>query len=150
MVREEEYLTACGHPNITANHRTTFEITKEHELSLAGSCIIAVGSDKGALDLSRRFRDILQHPGSRLITTLTCGPYMVQISSQGDPGLSLTHPTDLVWRRSAYTCNRTIGVFSDHTARDLPREMIHLLARGAELEVVLVAEYTDGGSGFSP
>ena len=62
MVREEEYLTAYGHPNVTATHRTTFEITKEDELSLAGSCIIAVGADKGALDLSRRFCDVFHRP----------------------------------------------------------------------------------------
>lgn len=142
MVREEEYLTAHGHPNVTATHRTTFEITKEDELSLAGSCIIAVGADKGALDLSRRFRDALHRPECRLTTTLRCGPYEVQISSRGDPGLSLTHPTDLVWRRSSFTCGRTIGINADHTARDLPREMITLLAGGAEMSVLLVAEYS--------
>lgn len=144
MVREEEYLTAYGHPNVTATHRTTFEITKEDELSLAGSCIIAVGADKGALDLSRRFRDALHHPDCRLTTTLSCGPYEVQITSRGDPGLSLTHPTDLVWRRSSFTCGRTIGIYADRTARDLPREMITLLAGGADVCVLLVAEY------FSP
>ncbi len=142
MVREEEYLTAHGHPNVTATHRTTFEITKEDELSLAGSCIIAVGADKGALDLSRRFRDALHRPECRLTTTLRCGPYEVQISSRGDPGLSLTHPTDLVWRRSSFTCGRTIGIYADYTARDLPREMITLLAGGAEMSVLLVAEYS--------
>jgi hypothetical protein len=144
MVREEEYLTAHGHPNVTATHRTTFEITKEDELSLAGSCIIAVGADKGALDLSRRFRDALHHSDCRLTTTLSCGPYEVQITSRGDPGLSLTHPTDLVWRRSSFTCGRTIGIYADRTARDLPREMITLLAGGADVCVLLVAEY------FSP
>ncbi len=141
MVREEEYLIAHGHRNVTATHHTTFEITKEEDLSLTGSCIIAVGSDKGAQDLSGSFRDALQHPGCRLYTRLTCGPHEVCITSLGDPGLSLTHPTDLVWRRSSFTCDRTIGVHADHTARSLPREMIRLLAAGAELDVHLTVEY---------
>ena len=141
MVREEEYLIAHGHQNITATHHTTFEITKEEELSLAGSCIIAVGSSKGALDLSRSFRDALQQPGCRLYTTLTCGPHEVCIKSQGDPDLTLEHPADLVWRRSSFTCDRTIGIYTDFTAQNLPRDMIHMLAGGAELNVLLVAEY---------
>ncbi|WP_449572134.1 DUF371 domain-containing protein [Methanospirillum sp.] len=143
MVREEEYFIAHGHSNVTATHRTTFEITKEDELSLAGSCIIAVGAKKGATDLSRSFCAALRHQDHVLVTTLTCGPHMIEIRSQGDPNLTLTHPTDLVWRRSSFTCNRTIGVLSDHTASTLPREMVSLLAKGADLEVCMLVEYPD-------
>lgn len=143
MVREEEYLSAHGHQNVTGTHRTTFEITKEEELSLAGSCIVAVGADKGAADLSRRFCDALTRPGAQLSTTITCGPYSVTVHSRGDPNLFLTHPTDLVWRRSTFTCSRTIGVCADRTARDIPREMVSLLSGGSELEVFMIVEYPD-------
>ena len=138
MVREEEYLTAHGHPNVTATHRTTFEITREHELSVAGSCIIAVGADKGAADLSRRFCDALRVPGAVLETRLDCDGQMFLVRSRGDPGLTLSHQTDLVWRRSSFTCNRTIGVCSDGTAQTVPREMVALLREGSALEVTLV------------
>ncbi len=143
MVCQEEYITAYGHPNVTATHRTTFEVTKEGELSRAGNCIIAVDADKGARDLSRRFRDVLQHPKSRLDTTIRCGPYEVHVSSRGDPALSLTHVTDLVWRRSSFTCDRTVGICSDYTACDLPREMIDLLIREEEICVLMIASYPD-------
>lgn len=36
---------AYGHPNITAKHKTTFEFTKDSELTLAGDCIIGVKAD---------------------------------------------------------------------------------------------------------
>ncbi|HIP58595.1 MAG TPA: DUF371 domain-containing protein, partial [Archaeoglobus profundus] len=36
----KEVITAWGHPNITAKHRTTLEITKDEELSIRGDCII--------------------------------------------------------------------------------------------------------------
>lgn len=143
MVREEEYLTAHGHPNVTATHRTTFEITREEELSPAGSCIIAVGSDKGAADLHPDFCRVLRMPGAQMVTTLQCGIHTIHIHSQGDPALKLTHNTDLVWRRSSFTCDRTIGVYSDHTARDIPIEMIALLKRGADLMVSLVVTSPD-------
>lgn len=40
------YSFSCyGHENITAKHKTTFEFTKDHELSLNGDCIIGVRAD---------------------------------------------------------------------------------------------------------
>ncbi|NLV28177.1 MAG: DUF371 domain-containing protein [Methanomicrobiales archaeon] len=143
MVRVEEHLVAYGHPHVTATHRTTFEITREEELTPAGSCIIAIGSDKGAADLNSRFCTVLRLPGASLITTLTCGKYSITVRSKGDPSLELSHPTDLVWRRSVFTCNRTIGVCADHTAQDFSREMVSLLREGAQLEVLLVATCGD-------
>jgi len=35
----------CGHENITARHKNTFEFTKDEELSLNGDCIIGVNAD---------------------------------------------------------------------------------------------------------
>ena len=138
MVRVIESLTAYGHPNITATHKTTFEITKDEELSRAGTCIIAVGANKGAADLSSAFRNVLQLPGSILETLLTCGNNEVLIRSIGSENLALTHSTDLVWRRSTFTCNRTIGISSDYTALDIPRELISDLKKGCELHVRMI------------
>lgn len=146
MVREEEYLIAHGHPNVTGTHRTTFEITREEELSLAGSCIIAIDADKGAKDLHRSFRDALRFPGAILETKLVCGPHNLLIISQGDPALSLSHPTDLVWRRSSFTCDRTIGVYADHTAQNIPRDIISLLKQEKYLEVTMVVTCPDDGN----
>lgn len=139
MVRREEWLTAYGHEHVTATHRTTFEITKEKHLTLAGSCIIAVGADKSGPDLDSSFLSLLRE-GPVLTTTLTCDSQRVTIRSKGSGELSLTHPTDLVWRRSTFTCDRTIGICADHTAQHIPREMVRLLQEGAELSVLLVAE----------
>lgn len=139
MVRREEWLTAYGHEHVTATHRTTFEITKEKHLTPAGSCIIAVGADKSGPDFDPSFVSLLKG-GADLTSTLACDSLHVIIRSKGSGELSLTHPTDLVWRRSAFTCDRTIGIYADHTAQMIPREMIRLLQEGAELSVLLVAE----------
>lgn len=141
MERAVEEFSARGHPSVTATHRTTFEITTEEHLSPAGTCIIAVRSGRGAAGLSDRFRDLIQTPGSRLITILTCEDAEVTITASGSPALSLTHPTDLVWRRSSFSCGRTIGLQSDHTAATLPRELISLLRDECRLDVRMIAEY---------
>lgn len=135
-----EIIHCRGHKNVLGLHKSTFEITKETELSPKGDCIIAVGADKGAVDLSPEFRQAVADDTAVLRTTLTCGELSVTILSQGASGITLTHPTDLVWRRSAFVCPRTIAVYSDHTASLLPRELIAALQRGAELTVTLTAE----------
>lgn len=133
-----ELIRCQGHPLVLSRHPTTFEITKEEHLTEAGDCIIAVGADKGAADLSCAFRDALARDGAVLVTTLRCGPVEVAVRSEGAPGLLLDHPTDLVWRRSDYVCGRTIGIRSDFVARTLPRVLIDRLRAGEPLEAELV------------
>ncbi|MFH0966660.1 MAG: DUF371 domain-containing protein [Methanobacteriota archaeon] len=132
-----ERFSAYGHPDVTATHRSTFEITAEEHLSSAGSCILAVRSEKGAADFAPEFGELLRTPGSRLVTRLCCGSVNVVISSFGSPDLALNHLTDLVWRRSSFTCGRTIGLYSDRTAVTIPRDMISLLREGERLDVIL-------------
>jgi len=138
-----EQFSAYGHPDVTATHRTTFEITTEDHLTPAGTCIIAICSEKGAASLSPQFCDLLRVPGSRLLTSLICQDVTVTIRSEGNPGLTLIHPTDLVWRRSSFICGRTIGLYSDHTAATLPCEMIAHLQQEARLDVVLTVVSDD-------
>jgi hypothetical protein len=39
-----EKIEAWGHPNVSANNRTTFEVTKEDHLTRRGDCIIAINA----------------------------------------------------------------------------------------------------------
>ena len=135
-----ETIHCRGHKNVRALHKSTFELTKETELSPNGDCIIAVGADKGAADLSSAFRQALGMPGTILTTTLSAGGMTAVVRSEGFSGITLTHDTDLVWRRSTFVCSRTVGVYSDHTACLLPRELIGKLQNEAELIVTLRAE----------
>ncbi|MDV0442206.1 hypothetical protein McpAg1_14360 [Methanocorpusculaceae archaeon Ag1] len=135
-----ETIHCRGHKNVRALHKSTFEITKETDLSPNGDCIIAVGADKGAADLSPEFRMALGDPRTTLTTTLSCGGVTAVIRSEGYVGITLTHETDLVWRRSTFVCSRTISVYSDHTAYQLPRELIEKLQNEEEMTVTLRAE----------
>jgi hypothetical protein len=138
-----ERFSAYGHPAVTATHRSTFEITAEEEMTPAGTCIIAVRSEKGARDLSEEFRSLIRHPGASLTTTLACREVTVTIRSSGAFGLTLEHQTDLVWRRSSFVCGRTIGTYSDSVAATLPRDLITLLQNRERLEIELRVEAGD-------
>lgn len=135
-----ETIHAKGHVNVCGNHKSTFEITKETELSPNGDCIIAVASDKGCADLSEEFKTLLSKDDTILTTKISCGGIETEIKSYGSSKMTLTHPTDLVWRRSAFVCSRTIGIYSDKTARQIPRELISALQKGEEIIITLTAE----------
>jgi hypothetical protein len=133
-----ELIRCRGHALVSARHPTTFELTAEPHLTAAGDCIIGIGADRGAADLSDDFREALRREGAVLLTTLRCGDLEVVVRSEGHPGLVLDHPTDLVWRRSEHVCGRTIGIRSDYVARSLPRGLVDRLRAGAALEAELV------------
>lgn len=142
-MKATETVIAHGHPLVRGTHPTTFEVTTEDELTLYGDCIIAVGADKGAAALSQEFRDVISREGANLITRLVCRDLSVEVQSSGGSGITLDHPTDLVWRRSSFCCGRTIATGSDHVARTLPRELIQYLQEGATLRVEMTAECPD-------
>ena len=137
-MKAEEQICCQGHAFVSALHPTTFEVTTSDDLTAAGDCIIGVWADKGAADLSQEFREVLSLPGSVLVTNLACGGVEVEVHSSGGPGLTLTHPHDLVWRKSSYVCPRTVGICSDRSARTIDRDLIRRLREGREMEVRLV------------
>jgi hypothetical protein len=130
-----ETIRCRGHHNIRGIHPSTFEVTREEDLTLQGDCIIGVGADKGAADLDQDFSRLLRDDRALLFTTLRAGACETRVSSQGAAGLMLTHPLDLVWRKSTYIDGRTVGVSSDKAAVHLPRMLIQLLRDEEDLVV---------------
>jgi hypothetical protein len=138
-----EVIRCRGHHYVRATHRTTLEVTAEEELTPRGECIIGIGADKGARDLSVEFRRAAADDRAVIDTILETRGISVHLHSHGSAKMTLDHPTDLVWRRSSFVCGRTIGIQSDHTAATLPRELIELLRKGTDLTVTLTATLPD-------
>ena len=134
-----EIIRCRGHPLVSGTHPTTLEITSECNLTATGHCIIGVGAGKGAAGLSDEFRRVICHADAILITTLTCGGISVEVHARGSPDLTLDHPTDLVWRKSTFTCGRTIAIGSDTVAASLPGDLIRCLREGNEMVVTMTA-----------
>lgn len=131
-----ERIISYGHPNITSRHPTTLEVTRDREISRRADCIIGVGADKGLADLSRRFKDRARRKGSRIKATLRVGPYVEVITGEGHPGLSLSHPRDIVIRKSTHLCPRTLMIKADKSALDIDERIKHLL-RSRDQGVIL-------------
>lgn len=126
-MRVTETIHAHGHENIQSTNRTTFEITKETFLTKRGDCVIAVGSTKGAVDLSPEFKEATRHEHSRIIITIEASDQIEVINAWGNPQLSFTHLTDFVVRKSEYVCGRTLAIRADKAAKDFSRKLVERL-----------------------
>ncbi len=118
---------AFGHKNIQATHPITLMFTKDRHVSETGDCIVAVGADKSVADLSPEFKEALRKPNAKLTITLEAGSFKEQITAFGSPKLLLSHPTDIVVRKSDYISDRTLAVHADKASKNLPRALVEKL-----------------------
>lgn len=140
-MKASESIAAFGHGNIRATHKTTFEITKEKRLSIKGDCIVAVSADKGFPELSPSFRRLLLTEGAKLTIVIVADGVIDTVRAFGSPKLILSHPTDLVVRKSSYICGRTLAIFADKAACDLSRKLVEKLQNPEqEVKITLTVE----------
>jgi hypothetical protein len=122
-----EIILAYGHKNIQATHKSTLEITKEAELSKRGDCIIAVSADKAMADLNSEFKKNLRKENAKITILIEAGDTVEVVNALGSSRLILTHPTDMVVRKSNYICNRTLAIQADKAACDLSKKLVEKL-----------------------
>jgi len=122
-----DVISACGHRNIRATHKSTLEITKDAELSKKGDCIVAVSASKALGDLSLDFKKHMCKENAKIIMLIEAGDVKDMVHAFGSPKLILTHPTDMVVRKSNYICSRTLAIQADKAACDLSRKLVEKL-----------------------
>lgn len=133
--------SASGHENIVATHKTTFETTKESALTKRGDCIVAIKATTAATDLPPEFKQAARRENARITITIEADEVKEVVKAKGSPQLTLTHPTDLVVRKSSYVCNRTLAIGADKAASDFSRKLVDKLKDvNQEITVTLTAE----------
>lgn len=131
-MEEAEEIEAFGSPLIRATHRSTFEVTRELHLTERGDCIIAVGANRAARDLSEGFKEAARKPNAEIVIIIEAGGVRETVKAYGSPNLTFTHPIDIVVRKSDYTCGRTVAIRANKAARDLSRNLVEKLRRPEE------------------
>ncbi len=129
---------AKGHHNVTSKHKTTFEITQDKEIRLAADCIVGVSSKVSLNDLPLQMREAIQNEDTKIRIILETENAKDIITGYGHPSLTLDHPTDMVCRRSDYTCSRTLMIHADKASVDLDSDLIAELASGKTLKVTII------------
>ncbi|WP_017981085.1 DUF371 domain-containing protein [Methanocaldococcus villosus] len=128
----EFIIKAYGHKNVSAKHKTTLEITKEDYLTKRGDCIIGIKANKSMLDFPDELKNKIREGGKFRIEIEVDGLKEI-IEGYGHRDLLMTHPTDIVIRKSSYICPRTLMIKANKGARDINREIVKKLQEGKEL-----------------
>ncbi len=116
-----------GHKNILSLHEKTIEITKESELTTNGDCIVGVGANISCIDLPEKMKKKIQDPKTKISFSIETNDKKFTINGYGSEKLSLKHTKDIVLRKSAFTCSRTIAINCDKASSDIPRDFVKIL-----------------------
>jgi len=134
----KEEIVAYGHPNVTATHTTTFEITRAKDIKKDAGCIIAIRANKACKDLNKEVKDALKE-GRKVEITLEVDGTRDKVVAYGSPALKLTHTEDIVVRKSDFIDNRTLAILADKAAFELDQDLIEKL-RDPKTEVKITVE----------
>ena len=63
-------IKAKGHKNVLSKHKSTFEITKDKDLTLSGDCIIGLDIDKSMEDFPKEFKEKLANDNTKVLVEL--------------------------------------------------------------------------------
>lgn len=119
---------ARGHPNVSAAHKTTFELTKDDFLTEKGDCIVGIDSDFDVDELrafaavNRRVRIILRADGMEEVVHALVNP-------------SFADDREFVVRMGNFASPRTFAVRADRSSMMFDRRFVRALKDGAVLEV---------------
>ena len=116
-----------GHKNILSLHKKTIEITKDDELTVNGDCIVGTNSSLACIDLPEKFKKKIQNQDTTITFTIVADGHSFSILGKGSEKLTLKHTSDIVLRKSAFTCSRTIAIKCDKASDDIPRIMVKKL-----------------------
>jgi len=116
-----------GHENILSLHKKTIEITKDDKLTVNGDCIVGTNSSLACIDLPEKFKKKIQDPTTEIKFSIVTDEHSFTIHGMGSEKLTLKHSNDIVLRKSAFTCSRTIAIKCDKASDDIPRNMVKKL-----------------------
>ena len=76
---------------------------------------------------ARKIQKKIQNPDTVIAFTIVADEHSFSIRGKGSNKLTLKHTNDIVLRKSAFTCSRTIAINCDKASDDIPRMMVKKL-----------------------
>lgn len=120
-------ISFTGHKNIRSTHKNTIEITKDSELTVNGDCIVGVNAFSGCKNIPNKMKKKIRDPKSTINFSIKVKKELFITSGKGHKNLKLSHPTDIVLRKSSFVCPRTIAIKCNKASDSIPKKIIKLL-----------------------
>ncbi|MEM1557068.1 MAG: DUF371 domain-containing protein [Thermoproteota archaeon] len=131
-----ETVRGRGHRNIGATHPTTLAITRDIEVGKTGDCFLLVSADKSPRTLSDDFKNAARKH-VKMSVKIIVGNLMDEFYCYGNPALTFKDDRTMVFRKSSYICDKTVGIRSNKSALDIDRRIVEKLREGSEAIVEL-------------
>ena len=125
-----------GHSNIRAAHKTTFEFTKDIEVTTTGDCIVGVNADFSIQELQQ----FLVKP-TKVLITIECENEKRRITATTNPGFCYTH--EMVIRKTDFISDRTFAIHASAAAVNLNRRIISRLQTPKQMAVVTIKKLSE-------
>lgn len=133
-------LKTKGHKNISSKHKTTFEFTTDSEIGPNADCIIGVAMNKTMDRFPLTFKEKIANSNSKIIVKIATENGRDEIKGYGHNDLQLSHPTDIVCRKSDYVCNRTLMIKADKASCDLNPDIIEDMKNSKIMEIEIIVK----------
>lgn len=130
-------IRAKGHPNITARHKTTLQITKDENISKRAHCIIAVSADKAVNDLTAEVKAALKAAAAKVRVNIWAAHESQVVTGFGSADLTHSDAQDMVLRKSTFVSGRTLMINADKAAADLDRKFVDKLKEPVDVIITI-------------
>lgn len=120
-------INATGHSLIQCTHGTTIELTKDNYLTEKGTCILGIRASKACYDLTPTLKRKIEN-GEKINVIIKLDDLVDSFYGYGSKNLTLLSKKDIVFRKSNYTCDRTILIKCTKSSKDLNRDIINKLS----------------------
>lgn len=121
--------TAKGHPQITGEHKSTLEFTKDDHISGNGDCILGICSNHDISELTKL--------SGRVIFVIKVNGIEDTFEATIPKNHKITDEKELVIRKSTFISNRTYAVASTKSSLDIDRNLIESLKKGMAMQVFI-------------
>ncbi len=99
-------------------------------------------ASKGLADLPPEIKKTLSKADGMVRMTLLVGSHPFTVEGRGALGLSHSHPTDIVVRKSNFVSDRTLMVKADKAAANIPLDMVQLLRDPSQRITIKISTFT--------
>ena len=78
-------------------------------------------------DIPEKMKKLLSSSKTNITFTIKVNDFSFKVNGKGHDNLVLTHPHDIVIRKSSFVCPRTLATNCDKASDSIPRQMIKVL-----------------------
>lgn len=125
-----------GHKNISSTHYNTFALTTDPSISPNGDCFVGIELDTPLSSFSEEEKTLVRN-ANKLRLLIEVDNFSEEILAIGHGNMQLSHPKDLVVRKSRHICEKTLAILANKAANDFNKDLVEALQSGKKGTMII-------------